>query len=309
MKTKFIINSLKHKETNKIISKISNLKDQNISSSYTKQAGDAIKLTQEAIEDGFKKIISFGGDGTHSEVVNGFFKNEKLIGKDVCFGFVSLGSGNDFQKNFKPKSLKELLEEKNYQNIDLGKITFRQQRKTDLTNFKTEVRYFLNIAEFGFIPRIVKEFNETSQKKSIIKGKARYISCFLKKMKEFEEFDLEITREDSKKLNNTVTNVNIANGSFYGGGYKIAPSAKINDGFFDIVVFGKMGRTKFSSLMLASLKGLHKFNKAVAIFQTKYIEFKPLSESSKVFIEADGDFIGYLPATFEVLPKALKIIN
>ena len=81
---------------------------------FSEYATHSINLAKKAFLEGFDKIISFGGDGTHNEVLNGIFQGVKEKFKKVIdelsdieksqlpsLGLVSIGSGNDLRKTLK----------------------------------------------------------------------------------------------------------------------------------------------------------------------------------------------------------------
>ena len=122
--------------------------------SYTKAPLEATLLAKEALQNGFKKIIAVGGDGTLNEIVNGFLdKDSKPLNPSACVGMLSLGTGKDFPRNLGyPESaaaILELLSHDKTRKIDVGKIEFQDGEK--------KTKYFINVASFGCSSEVVKK--------------------------------------------------------------------------------------------------------------------------------------------------------
>src|SRR6202451_2468162 len=65
----------------------------------TKAAGEATTIAREAYRRGQRRFIAVGGDGTSYEVVNGLFP-EASVGSRATLGFLPLGTGNSFLRDF-----------------------------------------------------------------------------------------------------------------------------------------------------------------------------------------------------------------
>jgi diacylglycerol kinase (ATP) len=103
-----------------------------------------------------------------------------------------------------------------------------------------------------------------------------------------------------------IYNVAVANGRYFGGGMKVAPDAALDDGLFDVVTMGDFG---FGDLLLRGLdvySGKHVTNPKVSVARAKKVEARA-SNGTEVLLDVDGEQPGRLPATFELLPGALKV--
>jgi diacylglycerol kinase family enzyme len=100
----------------------------------------------------------------------------------------------------------------------------------------------------------------------------------------------------------------VCNGQFFGGGMRVAPDAAPDDGLLDVIIM-QDGPMMNALKSLQDLKtGAHVNNPNVKVFRGKTIIATPVEATAgaPVYIEADGEGPGILPAMFEVLPKALK---
>jgi diacylglycerol kinase family enzyme len=88
---------------------------------------------------------------------------------------------------------------------------------------------------------------------------------------------------------------------------KIAPEAKLDDGLLDIVTIGDLGALKILTNAHQLYLGTHLGMKQVHHSLAKCIAARPVSPDDIVDIEVDGELPGKLPATFEIVPVALRV--
>ena len=274
---------------------------------FTKKPGDGIILAKKAAESGRNLIISCGGDGTINEVVNGIMQAEN---PEVEMGVFPSGTGGDFRRTIgippEPRQAAKALREGKTQIIDVGKVTYVSHKDI------SESRYFLNISSFGLSAEINKRVGANSFLKWLpfgktIRGKAKFAFSTFQEVLEIESRVVNVLVDD--KTSNLLQTLNfcVCNGRFFGGGMKIAPDAKLDDGYFDLV---NIGDIKTARILLNGYKlynGTHLDLREVQASHAKKIEVTPVNENAIINIEADGELPGKLPATFEILPKALKI--
>ena len=99
----------------------------------------------------------------------------------------------------------------------------------------------------------------------------------------------------------------IANARYFGGGMMIAPDAKLNDGWLDVVNIGDIRTAKILLNLTSLYKGSHRDLTEVKSSIAKRIEVSPADSSVEIHLETDGELPGMLPAVFEVIPNALRI--
>ncbi len=99
--------------------------------------------------------------------------------------------------------------------------------------------------------------------------------------------------------------VSVANNKAYGGGMYIAPDARLDDGEFDIVAVGEVGKLRFLSNLPKVFKGTHVEKDEVRVFRAPRLE---LSASKPFPVYADGEHLTDLPASLRVLPRALTVL-
>ncbi|MCS6874169.1 MAG: diacylglycerol kinase family lipid kinase [Pyrinomonadaceae bacterium] len=270
---------------------------------FTKSQGDAIKIAFEAAKRGKKFIIACGGDGTVNEVANGIISS----GEDVELGVLPSGTGGDFRRSLKIsteiRQAARQLREGQTRRLDVGKISFIN------FNGKGDVRYFLNVASFGLsasVIRRVKTGIRFDWLPTEIRGRVSFALSTLQEIISANSVRLRICLDSDREGIINTLNFCICNARFFGGGMKIAPNAKLDDGLLDVVNIGDIGTLKILLNSYSLYAGTHLKLQEVKATLTKTIEAEPF-DKKKIRIEADGELIGRLPAKFEVIHKALKV--
>ena len=88
---------------------------------------------------------------------------------------------------------------------------------------------------------------------------------------------------------------------------KIAPNAKLTDGKFDVVSIGDLGAAKILANAPRLYLGAHLSMAEVGHALAAKISARPVARNERVEVEVDGEIPGRLPATFQILPKALRV--
>ncbi len=271
---------------------------------FTKNAGDGTALALRGAKQGRKFIIACGGDGTINEVANGILQS----GADIEFGVLPSGTGGDFRRTIGiPNDTREagvVLRNGVTKLIDVGKVTF-----LDHENQETS-RYFLNVSSFGLSAAIIERVKSSNIvgwiPHDILRGKTSFALSTLQELLglNFDTVRVKFDDHEEKPLN--TINFCVCNSRFFGGGMKIAPDAVINDGFFDVVNIGDIKTAKILLRGYTLYRGSHLSLEEVKSTLAKKVKVSPMN-SEEIHIEVDGELPGKLPATYEILPKALKV--
>lgn len=259
---------------------------------------DATLRANGAVERGSKVIIAAGGDGTINEVING------MMGKDAILGIIPFGSVNVLARQLKiPLNFDaawRVIEQGVTQTIDVVKIDYvlpaqNSQAKED----QIRSRYFVQLAGVGLDAQVVQEVTSEKKKKW---GPLIYAFEFLKlASKPFPKISVKIDEEPPLEG----AFVLLGNGQYYAGPFSVFKYAALSDGRLDVCIFESMGYFRLLKYLIAIMLGTHTKTKGIQYRQGENIE---ISSLSKTPVEVDGEFIGYLPARFTVLPRALKIL-
>lgn len=266
---------------------------------YTEHPLHAMELTREQLKRGAQTVVAVGGDGTINEVVNGFFEKGELVSKDAALAVLCFGTGGDFVRTINwPTDYRQALNrlaQGNKSRIDVGRGEF-----CDLKGQK-QMRYFINIAEYGCGGVVVYRVNRISK---FWGGKISFMWAIVTTLLSYQNqtihFQCEHGPWQTEKLNNTI----VANGRFFGSGLKPAPEAKLDDGKLDVVTFGDVSLWESINALPLLRRGEHLSNPKVHSYRTQVIS---ATSEEDVLIDMDGEMVGRLPASFEILPQILYL--
>jgi YegS/Rv2252/BmrU family lipid kinase len=259
---------------------------------FTKQRGDAAALANEAARKGAKIVIACGGDGTISEVANGILSS----GKDVELGILPSGTGGDFRRTLeipaRTRDAAKILRTGRTARIDVGRISYVDNNGNDAT------RYFVGVASCGMSTKVIERVKADD---------ASYASALLKTAMRNEPVRLVVQLDDSHERHLVVSNLCIANARYFGGGMKIAPDAKLADGKFDVIAVGDLSALKIFTSAPRVYTGAHLSMPEVSHALARKITVRAADREAEVALEVDGELPGRLPATFQIIPEALRV--
>lgn len=279
MKHIFIVNPISGKgKTLKTVDKIKKVCEEehlDYEIHYTEYPKDATKIARKYR---FSKniIYSVGGDGTLNEVLNG------IVGTKNLLGVIPSGSGNDFYK-----TLSKIDEE--YPVIDIGKVNDQ---------------YFINIISIGIDAEVAN--NVSLMKKRKVPTNQIYNASLIYTFFKYKYKDIELSIDEKEQKKGKCTILTICNGQVYGGGYKIAPSAKLTDGYFDVYYVEKVNKPQLPSLINMLKQGIHESHSKVHKSQATKIKFKCDKE---LVCNIDGEIMTAKKFNVKIIPKAITIYN
>jgi YegS/Rv2252/BmrU family lipid kinase len=262
---------------------------------YTQAPGHATELARAALTAGCRFIVAVGGDGTIHEVANGMIEDDRPVAEDAVLGVVAAGTGSDFIKTFglpnMPSHAAAHLDGPESFPIDIGKITY-------CVDGVQSVRYFVNIAEAGLGARVV----ERARRLPRWLGPTVYMFAFWLTVARHRPYRVTVDLVD-RTYEGPMNNLVVANGQFFGGGMKIAPRAAPTDGLLDILI-DHASRKEGLALLPKIYRGEHVPHPAIE--QAKRVKVS-VTADAPLLVEADGEVLGFGPATFEVVRDALRL--
>jgi len=274
---------------------------------FTTQPGEGIELAASAARKGTKLIIACGGDGTISEVANGILS----VDCDSELGILPSGTGGDFRKTIgiptRTADAAGILRDGQTRVIDVGKVTFTNE------NGELESRYFLGVASFGMSAGVISRVKEggpdwlPAKGPKWLTGRVSFGVAMLKTAVKTAATRVVVQLDDEPERHMTVANLCIANARYFGGGMKIAPNAKLADGKFDVISIGDLGAAKILANAPRLYVGAHLNMAQVGHVLATKVSARPADIEQRIDVDVDGEIPGQLPATFQILPRALRL--
>ncbi|MBA2704873.1 MAG: diacylglycerol kinase family lipid kinase [Blastocatellia bacterium] len=274
---------------------------------FTSKRAEAIEIAAEAARKGTKLIIACGGDGTISEVANGILAS----GRDAELGILPSGTGGDFRRSLDiPARTREaaiILRDGQTRHIDVGRASYATDAVED------ETRYFLGVASFGMSADVIARVKAgqpewlPAKAPRWLSGRVSFGAAMLQSAARMKPTRVLVQLDDKSAQRTTVANLCIANARYFGGGMKIAPNAKLADGKFDIVSIGDLGFTRILSNAPRLYFGAHLSMSEVQHALAAKITASPIDKNQRIRLDLDGELPGFLPATFQIVPSALRI--
>jgi diacylglycerol kinase (ATP) len=269
---------------------------------FTAGPGEGELLAARGIAEGYEAIVSVGGDGTHSEVVNGFFQDSSgavRAGEGCCFIPITSGTGGDFRKTFGvgpgPEAAIAHLREGGPRSIDVGAFSYVDREG------RPDQRYFLNILSLGLGGLVDETVNNTSK---ALGGKASFFIGSFRALLAYRNVNVRLVLDDGAVLERRTVTTALANGRFFGGGMMIAPDADPADGLLDVVVIGDLSKAAMSVLSGKIYKGLHVEHPAVEVHRARHVR---VESDDEALLDVDGEPLGRCPIDVKVLPGALRV--
>jgi YegS/Rv2252/BmrU family lipid kinase len=280
----------------KTIQECLNEQEVNYSYSFTQYPKHEIQLVEEAIQQGFRKIISVGGDGTLHHVLNGMMRQRYTNSSEIKLGVIPLGTGNDWIKTYDiPTDIKKAIqivmnEQTDFQ--DVGLIEFEESKK----------EYFINMAGIGYDGYVVNKLRALKKFGSIA-----YLLSGLQGLLFYKKSNYRI-EINNQRVEEKCLMVLFGICQYSGGGMQMTRDPNPKDGLLDVTIAKNFS---FFDLIL----NLPKLYNGKIVNHQKVENFKVsslrITDKSKLtsYIEADGELIGKGSLMVSILPKAIQVIR
>ncbi|MEC1396271.1 diacylglycerol/lipid kinase family protein [Peribacillus simplex] len=265
---------------------------------FTREKGHALRLTKEILSGTNldTRMIAVGGDGTINEMINGAIGFPHAI-----IGSLAAGSGNDYVRGIqKTESVEEALSlflDNAFSAIDIGQFE---------TNGK--VGYFVNSLGMGIDAEISDEADRSPLKKwfnFVRAGKLIYLFIFIKKLFTYKPSCMELIVDGDRHLLKKVWFIVIANQPYFGGGMKISPMSRLDDGRLNVIAVHDITLLKLLTVFVTVFWGGHLNIKNVDSFSGKMIKMK---NQGSVKVQSDGEIVGTDEVAAVVLKEKIRVM-
>lgn len=263
----------------------------------TQAPGHAMTLAAQAAKQGYDMVISIGGDGTLHEIVNGILRTCPQGLAETLIGVVPVGTGGDFVRTLDiPRTWEQacahLLGDK-VRILDVGEMAF-------IGASGEEHRYFVNVAGLGFDGEVTARSNISSKR---FGGTIPYFTSLVLTLFNYVNKDVELHMDDHD-MPGRMNSVVVANGAWFGGGMFIAPNASPDDGMFDVVMIGDVGKLELLQTMPRVYNGTHLTHPKVKVVRAREVS---VVSQQEMFLQADGESLGRAPVRFSLREHALRL--
>ncbi|HEX5658670.1 MAG TPA: diacylglycerol kinase family protein [Polyangiales bacterium] len=259
---------------------------------YTKAAGEATQIARKAYAEGVCDFIAVGGDGTSFEIVNGLFPEALNAAHKPTLGFLPLGTGNSFLRDFTTDGA----------SYALDAIKRGQLRPCDVIRLRHRggELYYINILSFGFLADVCSLTNRRFKRF----GEAGYGMGVAVKLIELPSRPIPHSLDGGPLDRRELAFIVISNSRYTGGKMLISPGAEVANGFAEVTVAEKLDRISFVKTFPKIFDGSHLGHPALSSGRARKIEFK-VDRMEDAMI--DGEVIPVWPTELEVIAGALEV--
>ncbi len=266
----------------------------------TERPGHAEELARGFAERGVSRLIAVGGDGTFGEMLEGVMTAPGHVRRNVTLGAIPAGSGCDLARHLRYPTDRDgliaLLARGSARPLDVGRADYAGPDGTPGR------RHFINIAAFGLAGDVARHVKAMGKP---LGGTLSYLVSSLRSLLTARAKPVRLTA-DGRDLSGRYHLGVLANTSSMGGGMLVAPGADDADGLMDLVLVGDLSRPALLRSLPKLYKGTHLSEPGVTRLKVRRLE---LASEETVWLNIDGEARGALPAVFETLPSAVKVLT
>jgi len=254
--------------------------------------GHATQLAHEAYEQGYRRFLAVGGDGTAHEIINGIFAREGRTER-VELAFLPLGTGNSFLRDFANNGAASSLEA----------LLAGRKRRVDLIRLCHEAGtvYSFNLLSVGFTADVAALTNRAFKPF----GHLGYLLGVFVRVMQLKRRPFKLRcDEDANWDERRCLFLTFNNSKYTGGTMLIAPEADPTDGLIEFVRWGPIGRLGLLKMLPRLYDGTHTKHRLAETRRVRRVEFA-LGEPVDVMI--DGEVITVRAERLDILPGAVDV--
>lgn len=253
----------------------------------TNDAAELEQAARQAAAKGLKCVVAAGGDGTAHRVIQG------LVDSETALGLLPLGNGNDLARSLAiptdPFLACRVLVAGSTRQIDLARVRGAADA------------YYACVGSVGFDAVVNRMANE---RRTFFRGPMLYLASAIRALLRFEPIRLELSSDGGNFSGEAMFAV-VANSRSYGGGLRIAPEARLDDGWLDVLIVERMSKFELLDTLPRLLRGTHTRKPAIRSWRARTVELRaPVGAD----FFCDGEFLAWLPLGIEVAPRALGVV-
>ena len=285
----------------------------------TKAAGDATIKTRAALKSGIESVVVVGGDGTLSEVAEGFFEFDddldvlpSAINPSATLAILPAGTGDDFARGLYGYRSPSAESTATFLAYARGEST-STARSIDVLygrcNGYEKPFICLNAATMGIGGETAGRVAAQGKFMRNFGGEFRFVFAAVGALAAWRERRVIVTVDGRTVADGPMNLVAVANALYAGGGMMLSPDASIDDGRLDVITASGLSRANVVTELSRVHSGGHVNNPKVTITQGTIVRIETLMLQDAMPLEADGNVRGVTPVQFQVLPGALKFVS
>ena len=279
---------------------------------FTGTDGNACELARKAAEQGFRRIVAVGGDGTVHDVLNGimnYVDAEKQKGLDICLdeftlAVLPMGSGNDWIRSTGvPRGIRgaiSLIEAESFVRQDVVRASL-----LDSDGSVKSSSYMVNIGGAGIDADVCRVVNVN--KKLGYKGKILYVIGLIRCLRKRVPVSVKVLCDGNLLYDGKIFSIAFGIGKYSGGGMRQTSDAVLDDGLLDVTVIPEIPvgviATKAHRLFTGS------FTKVRELYVGRGRSVEIIPEAVRPYVEVDGEVVGHAPVRFDVLPTQINVLG
>ncbi len=269
----------------------------------SRERGHAEALVREGVADGARWLLSVGGDGTLHEVVNGMMQTS--VSDRLTLSALDLGTGSDFRRNLGLEGRWQdnlvRLAAPRIRLIDTARLTVTPRDGTP------HARYFVNIASAGLSAEVGSRMSQSGWSKRWLGTGAYLLGGALGALRS-QRRHVRITVDGQLVADTALTLGAVCNGAHFGGGMRVAPGARVDDGRLEVIWIDAMPRWRLLTAMPLVYRGRHLRLKATHAASGASVTIDVSPSAPPITMECDGEPLGAVQsARVEIVPQSLRL--
>ncbi|HEY7095421.1 MAG TPA: YegS/Rv2252/BmrU family lipid kinase [Terriglobales bacterium] len=265
----------------------------------TQAPADIAEQVKQAVAEGYDTIFACGGDGTIHDVLQG------LVGTEAALGVIPLGTGNtlahDLRLPLSPAAAARVALKAEPRSVAAGRITYQGINGTPAS------RYFTVTVGIGVDAHLFYELNPAMKNRAGM-GAYYFNAVRLWLTHPMEEFDVELTAGDMTKCCSVSQLLAVRIRNFGGILRELAPGASLERNDLRCVLFGTRNRLAYLRYVVNGMFARQSVIAGIEAVHAERIRCQSQDATSRVFVHADGELLGTLPAEISVIPNAFRLL-
>lgn len=249
-----------------------------------RDAADTEHLARQAVGRAATTVVAMGGDGSVHLAV------QLVAGTATQLGIIPVGTGNDVARALglpldDPVRAVDVVLRGHPRRIDLGQAAGR---------------WFAGVLGAGFDSAV----NERANRMRWPRGRLRYNVAIVAELRSFRPLPFVLGFDAEGAVQVDAMLVAVCNSPTYGGGMRVSPHARLDDGLLDVVVIHPVPKAEFVRIFPQVYSGRHVRHPAVTVRRVRRVSLA----APGVTAYADGERLASLPIDCEVVPRALSVL-